>query len=67
MKNYLDATSKAIASFYGHQKLQQEYEKKMADVWAGMDVLNQAALAGIDLSNSQREYCVPTVTTCPDI
>lgn len=39
-KNYSDVNLKIIALFYGHQKLQQEYKKEIAELWDGMDILN---------------------------
>lgn len=65
-ENYSDAPLKVLESFYGHQQLQQECEKEMANVWSRMNISDGAALADIALSDTQWGYGVLTVATCPD-
>lgn len=70
IQEYFDLNLKIIASFYGDQKLQQECNTKIADLWGVLKTIDehgQDDLGGLDLSDTQCGYGAPAGLTCLDI
>lgn len=64
---YSDVDSRTIASFYGNQKLLQEYGAEMADLWCVIGMTQDTDLDNLGLSDTQWGHRKPAKTGFPDV
>lgn len=68
--DYTETNLRVIASFYGNEKLTQEYQGEKNDLWDAVEHPEDPELqdiGGMDLSDTQWGYGEAVETSCSDI